>query len=65
MSQTDFKMTVMGVFNRPVLRQSQEGCSISGAIDDRNRGQKIVLLNSKNEFHQPVQIKPTFSQVLE
>ena len=43
-------MSITGIFERPVLRQSQEGCAISGAIGDRDRGQRVVYLIPRMSF---------------
>ena len=60
----EYKMSVTGVFPRPVLRQAQEGTLIGRAIEDIQCGQRLVLLNSKSEFNQPGQVKAKYGKLL-
>ena len=64
LTRADFHMTVMGTFDKPVFRQSHEGVSIVWALEDIQRGQKMVILNSKSKFHQPGVVKGTFNKRL-
>ena len=64
MTYKDFQMSLAGQFRRPVLRQSHEGTSISRAIDLREGGGNLVLLNSKSEFHQPGQVRESYGKLL-
>ena len=57
-------MTVEASFGRPILRQSMEGCLISRAIKARDRGDPIIIMNSKKEFLQPGVIRPSFTPLL-
>ena len=50
MDWRDFKMSVVGQFPRPILRQSHERQLIERAVDQRAGGEGIIILNSKSEF---------------
>ena len=60
MQMSDFRMTVVDQYSRPILRQSHEGLSIAHSIRERDEGARVVLLNSKKEFYQPGIINPSF-----
>ena len=56
-------MTVTGVFSRALLRQCREGLAISGAIEERDAGGNIELLNSKKEFIQAGTISQKYGRL--
>ena len=58
---TDFTMKVTGTFPRPLMRLCQEGLAISSALDRRDRGERVEVLNSKKEFLQPGTVKQKFT----
>ena len=64
MDHKDFTMTITGVHKRPVERLSQEGSAIGRAVGDRERGKRVIIMNSKSEFHQPGQVKATYGRLL-
>ena len=52
------------IYQRPVLRQSREGLEIERFLDRmENRREKLSLLNSKAEFHQPGIVKASFTKL--
>ena len=61
-STNNFKMVLTGNYKTPTERQTSEGVQISNLIKERDRKLKIssdrtnpeiIILNSKNQFHQP------------
>ena len=64
MCSKDFKMTITGVHKRPLERLSKEGTAIGRAVSEREKGERIVIMNSKSEFHQPGQVKATYGRLL-
>ena len=65
MDDKDFKMTLEDNFSRAILRQSFEGVSIARAVQAREAGANVWLLNSKREFFQPGVVRPKFAPVLD
>ena len=63
MTMGEFKMSIEGVYKRPILRQSKEGISIKHTLRDIERGKKVVLMNSKSEFHQPGIVRASYNPV--
>ena len=63
MTARDWRMKVSGIHRRPLLRLCSEGVAISGAIEERDRGANMVILNSKKEFNQPGTISQKFGQL--
>ena len=63
-SMRDFRMHTAAVYKRPIVRQSREGLEINSAIRDRQQGKKIVLLNSRNDFHQPGVVRTSYTSTL-
>ena len=65
LSWRDFIMTLRGCFNRPLLRQSQEGQLIGQAVHHKAGGENLILLNSKSEFFQPGVVKESYKRLLD
>ena len=63
MTMNDWRMAVTGVYSRPILRQCREGLSITRALEERELGAKVELLNSKKEFIQPGTIRQKFASL--
>ena len=61
----NFTMKLTGTYRGPLRRQTAEGCFISNSIKKRDKErQKIVILNSRSQFHQPgiVKLKATSNE---
>ena len=65
MAMKDFKMSIMDIYQRPALRQSREGLEIERFLQrmEGERNRKLVLLNSKAEFHQPGIVRATYTKL--
>ena len=61
----DFKMTVKAKFKTPTIRQAFEGISLEKEVERREKGDNIIVLNSKSEFHQPAVVRQYFSKVIQ
>ena len=57
----DFRMSILANYQRPILRQSREGLEIENSLQKIKDGQRLIILNSKAEFHQPGVVKATYS----
>ena len=64
MKKEDFIFKVEGKFSRAIGRQCHEGLAISHALDAIKQGDRVILMNSKNEFLQPGVVHRTFTGVL-
>ena len=64
MKAQDWKMKVTGIYPRPLLRLCSEGVAISGALGERDKGAKVVVINSKKEFNQPGTIAQKFAKLV-
>ena len=64
LSPWDFKVEVSGRFLRPIVRQCQERVALAKALDDKNKGVAIEIINSKMEFLQPGVVSRQFSSLL-
>ena len=63
-SEEDFVPEVLGHHSRPIVRQSQEGVSLSRALEAKRQGLNIEIMNSKNEFLQPGVVTRRYSGLL-
>ena len=63
-SEEDFVPEVLGQYSRPIVRQSQEGVSLSRALEARRQGINMEIMNSKNEFLQPGVVTRRYSGLL-
>ena len=59
----DWKMRVTGTYPRPLLRLCSEGVAITRALEERDQGAKVVVINSKKEFNQPGTIVQKFGKL--
>ena len=64
LTKHDFKFEVEGQFSRAIVRQCQEGVSLSRALEAKRQGLQVEIMNSKNEFLQPGVVTRRFSGLL-
>ena len=64
MKKEDFIFKVEGRFSRAIERQCHEGLAISHALAAIKQGDRVILMNSKNEFLQPGVVHRSFNGVL-
>ena len=63
-STNNFKMHMINVHKGPLERQTSEGVNIAQSVKERKKNSnnsaspQVIILNSKNEFHQPGLIQP-------
>ena len=64
MEPGDFRVDISGKYPRPILRQCQEGVALAKALEIKNQGGPVEILNSKMEFLQPGVVSRQFKALL-
>ena len=55
----DFKTEVVGRYSKVMERQVAEGYLVAREVEERDRSKgKVIVLNSRNEFHQAAVTAP-------
>ena len=60
----DFRVEITGQYSRPIVRQCQEGVALAKALEAKQKGGAVEILNSKMEFLQPGVVTRQFSALL-
>ena len=59
MTIEDFKTEVVGRYSKVIERQVAEGYLVAREVEERDRSNgKMIVLNSRNEFHQAAMTAP-------
>ena len=64
---SDFRMTLESVYRRQILCQSREGLAIQANLDlQKIAGRyQVIIMNSRNDFHQPGIVRSTYTKLLQ